>query len=87
MMAAGAAGRAERGSVRLILFLIVAAGLMGMLIVYTVRHRRPPIPADADHLRSTEASQCLSCHGPGAKRPRGPDHPLNDQCFSCHERV
>ncbi len=79
--------RAERGSLRVAVFLIGAAGLTGMLVLYTLRHRRPPIPADADHRISIEPTQCLGCHGPGMKRPRGPTHPLNDQCFSCHERA
>jgi hypothetical protein len=70
-----------------VVFLALAGLLTGLLVYYTVTHRRPPIPNDADHAGVVEASRCLSCHGPGQKRPRGPNHPLNDQCFNCHERA
>lgn len=70
-----------------VVFLALAGLLTGLLVYYTVTHRRPPIPNDADHAGVAETSRCLSCHGPGQKRPRGPNHPLNDQCFNCHERA
>ncbi|HEU4401543.1 MAG TPA: cytochrome c3 family protein [Candidatus Polarisedimenticolia bacterium] len=57
------------------------------MIGYTLSHRRPLIPADADHLGSLEPARCLDCHGPAGRRPRGRNHPLNDQCFNCHERA
>ncbi len=79
--------RAERGSVRLVVFLLFAGLLSALLVAYTLRTRPPRFPADADHLESADAARCLRCHGPGMKRPRGPKHPLNDQCFSCHERI
>ncbi len=80
-------GRGERGNLRVMIFLVVALGLSALLVTYTLTHRRPPVPADADHLRSLEPAQCLSCHGPAGRRPRGPNHPLGDQCFNCHERA
>ena len=72
---------------RVVVFVAVAAALTGLLIVYTVTHRRPLIPADRDHVEAAVPEQCLRCHGPGMRRPRGPNHPLNDQCFNCHERA
>ena len=66
-------------------FLGGAALLTVALVGYTVTHRRPAIPADADHAVN-QAARCLDCHGPAGRRPRGPNHPLNDQCFNCHER-
>jgi hypothetical protein len=80
-------GRAERGSARLVVFLLFAGLLSGLLVAYTLRTRPPRFPADADHLRSADPSSCLRCHGPGTDHPRGPKHPLNDQCMSCHERI
>ena len=66
---------------------VAAAGLlMALLIGYTLTHRRPLIPADASHRDVVEAAKCLECHGPGRRSARGPNHPLNDQCFSCHDR-
>jgi hypothetical protein len=68
-------------------FLLIAGALTGLLVYYTVSHRRPPIPADGDHAGVSEPVRCLSCHGPGTKNARGRNHPLNDQCFNCHERA
>ncbi len=75
------------GSVRVAAFLVLAAAVLGGIVYYTLTHQRPLIPADADHVGSRDPAQCLGCHGPGRKRPRGPNHPLNDQCFNCHERA
>lgn len=74
------------GHSRLVVFLILAGGLSALLFFYTLGHRRPEIPADADHLHSFEPAGCLECHGPAGKDPRGKNHPLNDRCFDCHER-
>ena len=68
------------------IFLVVALALTALLVTYTITHRRPPIPADADHA-VVDTAACLSCHGPGKKNARGRNHPLNDQCFNCHERA
>jgi len=80
------ARRAEAGRARVALFLIVGGLLAGLLVLYTLRSRPPHLPADADHEQAVDPDRCLSCHGPGQRRPRGPKHPLNDQCFSCHDR-
>ena len=77
----GAPGRA-----RLLLFLGLALLITGSLLVYTLTRRRPPIPADRDHAPGVDAARCLQCHGPSGANARSPRHPLNDQCFNCHER-
>jgi hypothetical protein len=71
---------------RLALFLALVVALAGGLFSYTLRSQPPPIPPDRDHLPPAAQEACLSCHGPGARNARGPNHPLNDRCFSCHER-
>jgi hypothetical protein len=75
-----------RGRAGLILFLGLGTFLMGSLVLYTLRQRPPLLPADRDHAIAREPSACLVCHGPTGNDPRDPNHPLNDQCFSCHER-
>ena len=78
--------RAAPGGRRPLLIFLGLAGLLTVALVgYTVTHRRPAIPADADHA-TTDAERCLACHGPGQRSARGPNHPLNNQCFNCHER-
>jgi hypothetical protein len=67
-------------------FLAVAGSLTALFVAYTARHRAPRIPPDAGHARALDAPGCLSCHGPDGDAPRGPNHPLSDQCFNCHER-
>jgi len=79
--------RRTAGNARLVVFLIVAGGLSVLLVLYTLGHRKPEIPADADHLKSLEPPACLQCHGPSGRNPRGRNHPLNDQCFDCHQRA
>ena len=72
----------------LVIGFVAAAGLLSVLLVlYTMAHRRPPIPADGDHLAAADAAQCLRCHGPGMRNARGRNHPLNDRCLDCHERA
>lgn len=75
------------GSARLVIFLLLAGGLSVFLVLYTMGHQRPEIPADADHLLSPDPASCLECHGPARRKPRGGNHPLNDRCFDCHERA
>ena len=67
--------------------LVAAVGLSTCLIVYSLRKRPPDVPTDPDHIRSVTSPQCLSCHGPLEAYPRSRNHPLNDQCFNCHERT
>jgi mono/diheme cytochrome c family protein len=79
----------ERGAVKApVVGFVLAAGLLSALLVaYTLTHDRPPIPKDADHVDSLAEPQCLRCHGPGMKNARNRNHPLNDRCFTCHERA
>ncbi len=70
----------------LVIFLIVGGTLAVLLVVYTVLHHPPRLPADADHRTSRQPADCLECHGPGKKSPRGPNHPpAQNQCFNCHD--
>jgi hypothetical protein len=70
----------------LIIFLIVGGALAVLLVVYTILHHPPRLPADADHRTSRQPADCLECHGPGKKSPRGPNHPpAQNQCFNCHD--
>jgi cytochrome c553 len=61
--------------------------LVGALIVLALISKREPpgMPADADHVRTVgNEAACLECHGPAGKRPRGPKHPLANDCGRCH---
>ena len=75
-----------RVNARLLIFVALLLFVVGALFVYTLRQRPPIIPADRDHHTALWPAQCLSCHGPGEQDARGPNHPLNDRCFDCHER-
>jgi hypothetical protein len=75
----------RRLSVTLVVLAAGSAVATGM-VFYTLRRTPMPIPVDPDHRSSRVALDCLVCHAPGAGRPRGKNHPLNDQCFNCHER-
>ena len=80
-----AAAGSRDGSARVIAFVVLASCLTVGLVVYTLRHRPPALPADADHRPGQTASECLRCHGPGMKSPRGPNHPIAEgSCFNCH---
>jgi len=77
---------ASRPKTPLIVFLVVGTALAVLLVAYTILHRPPRLPADADHLRPQQAGDCLECHGPGKRSPRKPNHPpAESQCFNCHE--
>lgn len=71
----------ERGRWGLALFL----GLLGVFAVLLLTSdRAPKMPNDPDHGINLLETRCLSCHGYGQKHPRPDDHPLRDDCFSCH---
>jgi hypothetical protein len=77
---------ASRPRAPLVIFLVVGTALAVLLVAYTILHRPPRMPADADHLRPQQAGDCLECHGPGKRSPRKPNHPpAESQCFNCHE--
>lgn len=56
----------------------VAAG------VWVSSSKAPRLPADGDHALGQSETRCLTCHGFGQRHPRPADHPLRDDCFSCH---
>jgi len=70
---------------------VVVLGLMivltVLLVVFTVTHQRPLVPADAIHHGSDDINSCLKCHGRGRPNARPKNHPLNDHCWECHERA
>lgn len=61
---------------------------LGLLAVFAVllltADQAPRMPGDSDHDPQQSEVQCLSCHGHDRKNPRPADHPLRDDCFSCH---
>ncbi len=67
--------------------LAVMIVLVVLLVLFTVTHQRPLVPRDAVHLKSDETGYCLSCHARGKVNARPKNHPLNDQCWECHERA
>jgi hypothetical protein len=44
----------------------------------------PALPADRNHAVSQAEARCLGCHDRTGGFPRPADHPLRDDCFSCH---
>lgn len=65
------------------LFALAAVSLLALLLIRGIRFP-PDIPFDLDHRRGQIPRECLSCHGPDARFPRGKNHPLVDECFQCH---
>ncbi|MFI5168306.1 MAG: hypothetical protein ACHQQS_16990 [Thermoanaerobaculales bacterium] len=54
-------------------------------ITWWTSGRKPPrLPADADHVFTQAEAHCLTCHAYRTTHPRPPNHPLRDDCFSCH---
>ena len=72
---------------RVVLVLSSMLVLVALLVIFTVTHQRPKVPANADHLKSDDPEVCLSCHGRGKVNARTKNHPLSDHCWECHERV
>jgi len=73
-----------RPSSRLRALLWLAVPALLLLALWAVSGRAPRMPADADHATDQSEARCLSCHGHAERRPRPDDHPLRDDCFSCH---
>ena len=85
MTAPDAPAAARRGPwLWLAIVAVVLAG--GMLWILATREPPPPTPGDSVHAgwRAGEES-CLTCHGVDGPNPRGKSHPLDQQCFRCHE--
>ena len=68
--------------------LLAALAALGALVAWIAFHgRQPPLlPDDATHAGFVSPAECLTCHGPGAPVPRGPKHPLGNECLRCHGR-
>jgi len=68
------------------IILLVLLGLVAAIVLLTLllRPEPPRLPLDRDHTRSKVESACLSCHGPGEKNARKPNHPNANDCFRCH---
>ena len=72
-----------RVSRRLVLWAAaVAAG--GAAAWWAASGKPPRLPADADHRLDQAEAACLRCHVHSGRKPRPADHPLRDDCFSCH---
>lgn len=69
---------------RLRALLWLAAPALVLLALWAISGRAPGMPADADHGTDQSEARCLECHGHAGRRPRPDDHPLRDDCFSCH---
>ena len=69
----------------LIAFLLLFSAAFLMI---AFRRQPPVIPADADHRDTGDGrgrwADCMSCHGPGKKNARGPNHPFGERCGECH---
>jgi hypothetical protein len=63
---------------------LLAAAAVVALALWASADRAPRMPGDADHRPETAEARCLECHGRPARHPRPPDHPLRDDCHSCH---
>ena len=72
---------------RVIVVLSLMLVLLALLVLFTVTHQRPKVPADDRHLKSDDPQYCMSCHGRGMVNARTKNHPLNDRCWECHERA
>ena len=58
---------------------------MVLLLVLLATRRTPPrLPPDRDHALDQAETHCLGCHPRTSRHPRPADHPLRDDCFSCH---
>jgi hypothetical protein len=60
---------------------LAAAAAVG---VWATSGKPPRLPADADHALGQAEAACLRCHARTGQNPRPADHPLRDDCFSCH---
>ena len=70
---------------RVVFLLVGVAALLGLILMMALRRQPPIIPADADHIRTHgQPKECMTCHGPQGKHPRGPNHPSGEQCWNCH---
>ncbi|MDH3628006.1 MAG: hypothetical protein OES25_10155 [Acidobacteriota bacterium] len=66
-----------------ILLISLVVGVAGIAFLLRELRQPPLLPADADHRLDT-GEACVSCHGPTGSDPRGPNHPLGEDCLRCH---
>jgi len=71
---------------RVVVLFAVLGVFLGLVLVMTLRRQPPEIPADRTHMALRgRPDECMTCHGPGGERPRGPNHPVGaTACWSCH---
>jgi hypothetical protein len=72
-----------RLSSRLALWFLAPALVTVVLLLATGR-KPARLPGDRDHALDQSEERCLSCHAHAARHPRPADHPLRDDCYSCH---
>ncbi|MBZ5589940.1 MAG: hypothetical protein LAO05_15395 [Acidobacteriia bacterium] len=60
---------------------VTAVAVVGL---WTTAAKPPRLPADRDHGFEQAETRCLQCHVHTGAHPRPTDHPLRDDCFSCH---
>ena len=77
------ATESPRRGKRALLAALLAGGIL-ILFVVLGNKKPPPVPRDAPHAGARDVEDCLRCHGPDGERPRGPKHPLRNDCWSCH---
>jgi hypothetical protein len=76
-------------------FIVIAAAILAVLLVSTLRDKSPKLPTDDKHKPFREAlargdrreaveKGCPTCHNPGAM-PLPPRHPPKEQCLICHK--
>jgi hypothetical protein len=73
-----------RPSAPLRALLWLVAPVLLLLALWVTADRAPRLPDDGDHRPGQAEAICLGCHGHTARRPRPADHPLRDDCYSCH---
>jgi len=67
------------------ILLALLAATAALVIGLATRTRQPPlVPRDDVHAIGGPTAACLACHGPDGTSPRGPNHPLGEDCLRCH---
>jgi hypothetical protein len=72
----------SRKQVGLLACLVALAAIVAWL---ALRNPQPPfVPEDEDHTGSIGIEDCIGCHDPDGVAPRGPNHPIGNDCHRCH---
>ncbi|MGD1147704.1 MAG: hypothetical protein ABR961_07140 [Thermoanaerobaculaceae bacterium] len=69
---------------RSLLLRLAAVAALGAVALWATSGKPPRLPADPDHSVGEAETRCLRCHVHTGAHPRPTDHPLRDDCFSCH---